>query len=129
VRPGLVWQMRNATAKDGRTQGYHHGNRVRSIAPCGTYRGVANPATRAITPTQVDSARLFCAALSGQKVHRDYGRYHTLLEKGNEIEAPTLGLQGAMPAINRLAYFARELASFASYTLALFSQNELVAGS
>jgi hypothetical protein len=31
--------------------------------------------------------------------------------------------------IDRLAYFARELASFASYTLALFGQNEIVAGS
>jgi hypothetical protein len=59
----------------------------------------------------------------------DNTRYHTLLEKGNEIEAPSWGLAGAMPAIDRLAYFARELASFASYTLALFGQNEIVAGS
>ena len=34
-----------------------------------------------------------------------------------------------VPALDRLAYIARELASFASYTLALFSQNEIVAGS
>ena len=53
----------------------------------------------------------------------------TLLEKGNEIEAPKLGLQGAMPAIDRLACFARELASFASSRRPLFSQNEIVAGS
>ena len=104
--------MRNATAKDGRTQGYHHGNRVRSIAPCGTYRGVANPATRAITPTQVDSARLFCAALSGQKVHRDYGRYHTLLEKGNEIEAPKLGTTRGHASDKSFGIFCKRVGVF-----------------
>jgi hypothetical protein len=58
----------------------------------------------------------------------DNTRYHSIGE-GNEIGAPTWELQVGVPAIDRLAYSARGLASFASYTLALFSQNEIVAAS
>ena len=55
-------------------------------------------------------------------------------EAGPESEMPTIHPTdltpiGAVPAIDCLAYFARELAFFASYTLALFSQNEIVTGS
>src|SRR5260370_6815440 len=37
--------------------------------------------------------------------------------------------QGRMSILVRLAYFARRVASFASYSRALFGQNEIVAGS
>lgn len=52
-----------------------------------------------------------------------------LREKGNWIEGPKLGTTRGHAAIDWLVYFASELASFASYALTLFSQNETVAES
>jgi hypothetical protein len=55
------------------------------------------------------------------RIHRNSQLQQLLLQYAAGLHVQT--------AIDRLAYLARELASFASYTLALFGQNAVVARS
>jgi len=77
----------------------------------------------------IDIAALDLAELRSVKAFADFwkGPLHILVNNAGIMAVPER--QRRMSILPRLAHFARGVASFASYSHALFGQNEIVAGS